>query len=168
MRWNVSWEAVLVGVGVFVLWVKLGDIMRAAGLGAFGEWRVSGRSWNPAAKFGAGSTAAIFFLFVRLVGSTLVVPPMEEVFFRSFLYRYIARPDFQSVAIGQFLWTPFVVTSLLFGFEHREWLAGIFCGFAYQGLVCWKKRLGDAITAHAITNALLGYWVITKGQWQFW
>ncbi len=168
MRWIVSWEAVLMGVAVFVLWVKLGDITRAAGLGSFGEWRVSGRSWNPAALFGRGSTAAIFFLFVRVVGSTFVVPPMEEVFFRSFLSRYIAKPDFQSIPIGQFLWTPFVVTSLVFGFEHREWLAGILCGLAYQGLVCWKKRLGDAITAHAITNALLGYWVITKGQWQFW
>jgi len=59
------------------------------------------------------------------------------------------------------------VTSLLFGFEHREWLAGIFCGFAYQGLVCWKKRLGDAITAHAITNALLGYWVSRKDNGSF-
>ena len=42
------------------------------------------------------------------------------------------------------------------------------CAFAYQGLVCRKKRLGDAITAHAITNALLGYWVIARDQWQFW
>jgi membrane protease YdiL (CAAX protease family) len=56
----------------------------------------------------------------------------------------------------------------MFGFGHHEWLAGILCGFAYQGLVCWKKRLGDAMTAHAITNFLLGVYVVWKGAWNFW
>ena len=93
---------------------------------------------------------------------------MEEVFYRSFVYRYIRNPNFQSVPLGQFFWTPFLITSALFGFEHREWLAGILCGLAYQGLVCWKKRLGDAIIAHAVTNGLLAFWVINKHQWQFW
>jgi CAAX prenyl protease-like protein len=168
MRWNLSWEGVLVGVAVFLIWVKLGDVIRLAGFGSFGEWKVTGKTWNPGAHFGVGSSAAIFFVIVRLLGSSLVVPPMEEVFFRSFVYRFIAKPDFQSIPLGQFLWIPFLVTSLLFGFEHREWLAGILSGCAFLGLVCWKKRLGDAITAHAVTNALLGYWVVTKGQWQFW
>jgi CAAX prenyl protease-like protein len=63
---------------------------------------------------------------------------------------------------------PFVVTSLVFGLEHHEWLAGILCGFAYQGLVIWKGRLGDAVTAHGITNFLLGVWVLWRGAWQFW
>jgi CAAX prenyl protease-like protein len=62
----------------------------------------------------------------------------------------------------------FVVTSLVFGLEHNEWLAGLFCGFAYQGLVLWKNRIGDAIAAHAITNFLLGGWVVWKGAWHFW
>ena len=99
---------------------------------------------------------------------TLIVPPLEEVFFRSFLYRYLIRADFLSLPLGGFVWKPFVITSLVFGLEHREWLAGILCGFAYQGLVCWKRRLGDAISAHATTNFLLGLWVIGKGAWQFW
>jgi CAAX prenyl protease-like protein len=102
------------------------------------------------------------------LGATLVVPLLEEVFFRSFLYRYLAKTDFQSVPMGQFMLVPFLVAAAIFCFEHREWLAGILCGFAYQGLVIWKKRLGDAITAHALTNLLLGLWVIWKGAWHFW
>jgi CAAX prenyl protease-like protein len=70
--------------------------------------------------------------------------------------------------LGQFGWTPFLATAAIFGFAHHEWLAGILCGFAYQGLVCWKKRLGDAMTAHAITNFLLGVWVVWRGAWHFW
>jgi hypothetical protein len=31
-----------------------------------------------------------------------------------------------------------------------------------------KNQLGDAMTAHAITNFLLGIWVVTRGAWQFW
>jgi CAAX prenyl protease-like protein len=130
--------------------------------------RVSSGLWNPGLHFGPGSTLAGFFILVRILGSGLVVPPLEEVFFRSFLYRYLAKPDFQSIPLGQFFWLPFFGTSILFGLEHREWLAGILCGFAYQGLVCRKKRLGDAISAHAITNFLLGLWVVWKQAWHFW
>jgi len=168
MRWKLSWEGLVVGVAVFVLWIKLGDAVHAAGLGSFGEWHISGKPWNPAAHYGASPPIATLFLAVRVIGSVLLVPPMEEVFYRSFVYRYIKSPNFESVPLGQFFWTPFVLTSVLFGFEHREWLAGILSGFAYQGLVCWKKRLGDAITAHAVTNGLLAFWVIARHQWQFW
>jgi len=169
MRWKVSWEGVVVGVGVFVLWVSLDPLLVKLGLAnSYPKMKLSGAAWNPHAIFGAGSTLAWFFIVVRLVGSSLVVPPLEEVFFRSFFYRYLARVDFLSVPLGAWLPVPFVVTSILFGLEHREWLAGLLCGFAYQGLVCWKKRLGDAMTAHAITNCLLGWWVVTRGQWQFW
>jgi CAAX prenyl protease-like protein len=115
-----------------------------------------------------GSARAWLFIGVSMLGSALVVPPLEEVFYRSFVYRYLTRSDFLAVPVGTYAWVLFVVTSVVFGFEHYQWLAGILCGFAYQGLVCWKKRLGDAMTAHAITNFLLGVWVIEKGAWGFW
>jgi CAAX prenyl protease-like protein len=108
------------------------------------------------------------FIGVRLLGSTFIVPPLEEVFYRSFLYRYVMQPDFQGIALGAFRASSFVVTAVIFGFSHFEWLAGVLCGLAYQGLVCWKKRLGDAMTAHAITNLLLGLWVMWRGAWNFW
>jgi hypothetical protein len=62
----------------------------------------------------------------------------------------------------------FVVTAVVFGFSHYEWLAGILCAFAYQGLAIHKKRLGDAMFAHGITNFLLGVWIVWKGDWHFW
>jgi hypothetical protein len=105
---------------------------------------------------------------VRCAGSTLVVPPLEEVFYRSFLYRYLARVDFLAVELRDFRAVPFVATALIFGLSHHEWLAGILCGCAYQWLVLRRGHLGDAMTAHAITNGLLGVWVAGRGQWQFW
>jgi CAAX prenyl protease-like protein len=123
--------------------------------------------WNPLLHFG-NSVAGWFFITVRLLGSSIVVPPLEEVFYRSFLYRWITRPDFGSVPLGHFHWKAFLITALMFGFAHNEWLAAILCAGIYQGLVCQKKRLGDAIVAHAITNFLLGAWVVWKGAWHFW
>ena len=173
MRAAFSWEAVAVGVGVCVMWVgldgfypKLSELSVKVGLSKAAA--TAALPWNPHAQFGEGAVLAWFFIAVRILGSSLVVPALEEVFFRSFLYRYIAKSDFQSVALGTFAALPFYLTSAVFAFEHEQWLAGLLCGFAYQGLVIWKKRLGDAIVAHAITNFLLGVWVVGKGAWQFW
>ena len=173
MRWAFSWEAILVGVGVFAVWV-----------GISGEWTTQNSlwiklgishppknpvaAWNPNEQFGSGSALAWCFVAVRILGSTFVVPPLEEVFYRSFLYRYIAKPNFQSVPLNKFLPVPFLATAAVFGFSHNEWLAGILCGAAYQWLVLRKNRLGDAMTAHAITNFLLGIWVVWKSAWNFW
>ena len=106
---------------------------------------------------------------MRIAGSTVVVPPLEEVFYRSFLYRYCVKADFRAVPFGQFHPVSFVVTSVIFGLMHPDrWLAGILCGSAYQALVVRNNRLGDAMTAHAITNFLLGIWVVWKNAWSFW
>jgi len=167
MRWTLSWEAVAVGIGVFVVWVGL-DGLYPKLPELFPKFVSSSEPWNPHTQFGQSTAIAWMVIAVRIAGSTLVVPPLEEVFFRSFVYRYLAKADFMSVSLGQFLWMPFIVTSVVFGLNHNEWLAGILCGFAYQGLVIYKKRLSDAITAHAITNFLLGIWVAWRGAWNFW
>jgi uncharacterized protein len=173
MRWALSWEAVAVGLGVLVMWIGLdphypmaNELFAKIGFGGSAKTAVDNA--NPNLVFGAHSPLTPFFLAVHIVGMTLVVPPLEEIFYRSFLYRFIAKPDFLSVPLNRFLPVPFFVTALIFGFEHNQWLAGILCGMAYQWLVLRKNRLGDAMTAHAITNFLLGAYVVWKGAWNFW
>lgn len=182
MRWRASWEAVAVGVGVWGLWVGLDGLYPS--LDAAARMLVSPvakyigleswcsatptlpKPWNPHEHFSSGIAWAI--VVARLLGSTLIVPPLEEVFYRSFLYRYILKPEFQTVSLNCFAWVPFLVTAGIFGLVHYEWLPGIFCGMLYQMLVLRHNRLGDAMTAHAITNFLLGVWVVWKGAWHFW
>ncbi len=161
MRWKISWESVVVGIAVFAIWVGLDGLYpRLAELGA---------GWNPLTQFGRSSALGWFYIVVRIAGSSIVVPPLEEVFYRSFLYRYFVRLEFLTMPLGQFHALSFVVTSVIFGLMHPDrWLAGILCGLAYQWLVIRKNRLGDAMTAHAITNFLLGLWVVWKGVWNFW
>lgn len=172
MKWAFSWEAVVVGVGVFAVWVgldglypSLNELLARIGFELSSE---PAKAWNPHVQFGEGSTLALLFIVVRIIGPVLVVPPLEEVFYRSFLYRWIVKPDFESVPLNRFNLKAFAFTALIFGFVHDQWLAGILCAMAYQFLVIRKNRLGDAMTAHAITNLLLGVWVIWRGAWNFW
>jgi hypothetical protein len=163
MRWKVSWEAAAVGVAVFVMWVGLdGHYPRLAKL-------QTEAGWNPHQQFGQGSAMAWLCIVARIAGSSLVVPPIEEVFYRSFLYRYLASSRFQAVAFNEFHALPFAATAVVFGLAHPgRWVAGILCGAAYQGLALRKNRLGDAMTAHGVTNFLLGIWIVWKGQWHYW
>ncbi len=163
IRWAFSWEAVVIGVGIFAVWVGLNPyypmnevLMKA------------GEPWNPFKLYGEGSGMAWFFVAVRTFGSALIVPPIEEAFYRSFLYRWFVRTNFTEMPLNRFHGLSFVVTALFFGLVHYQWVAGILCGMAYQWLVLRKNRVGDAMTAHAITNFLLGIWVVWKGAWIFW
>jgi CAAX prenyl protease-like protein len=173
MRWAFSWEALAVGIGILVMWIgidafypKADELFAKAGLASFSKTAVANS--NPNLVFGENTPLACFFQLVHVLGMTLVVPPLEEVFYRSFLYRYIAKPNFMEVPLNLFLPLPFFITAVVFGFEHNQWLAGILCGAAYQWLVLRKNRLGDAMTAHAITNFLLGAWIVWKHAWNFW
>lgn len=163
MRWAFSWEAVAVGVGVLVMWIGIDPFYPKLNLS-----KAALENSNPNLVFGDHSPLAWFFLLVHIFGMTVVVPPLEEVFYRSFIYRFIAKPNFLDVPLNRFLPLSFFATAVIFGFEHSQWLAGILCGMAYQGLVLRKNRLGDATTAHAITNFLLGVWVVWRGAWNFW
>lgn len=173
MRWAFSWEAIAVGIGIFALWIGISGGWTAQDslwhkLGLSHAPKSSDSIWDPVTAFGGYSPAVWFFLAVHVLGMTLVVPPLEEVFYRSFIYRYIASADFLTVPLNRFLPRPFCITVAVFGIAHNEWLAGMICGAAYQWLVLRKNRLGDAMTAHALTNFLLGAWVVWKHAWNFW
>jgi len=166
MRWAFSWEAAVVGVAIFAIWVGMDPYYPKNHL-LFKD--TEGSIWNPFARFGDGSMVAWALICIRIFGMTIVVPPLEEVFYRSLVYRYIIKYDFTKVALNHFDGVALVMVSLLFGAAHFQWLPGILCGLAYQGLVIRKGRLGDAMTAHAITNVLLGCYVVWKSgeAWKF-
>ena len=161
MRWAATRRAFWVGIGVFVLWVGLDQYYPKMGAGA-------GAIWNPFMAFGDNSKLAWGLVLMRFVGSVLIVPPLEEAFFRSFIYRYVASSDWSQVALSVWNWRAAGFSAVIFGFEHHEWLPGILCGLAYQWLTFKRGSLGEAMFAHAITNLALGIFVVSKGMWTFW
>lgn len=147
--------ALAAGVVVLVLWLSLG-----AG------WMTIGSS----AGFDPTSAGRIDWplVAVRIAGAALVVPIMEELFWRSFLLRWLDTPAFDSVDPSQVSIKSALITSVLFGFEHNLWLAGIVAGLAYSALYMRHRTIWSPILAHAVTNGLLGVWVVTTGSWSYW
>jgi uncharacterized protein len=146
-----------VALVVFILWVNM-----AWSFGTQGTLQ----GFNPN-LFNDGP-ARIGIIAFRLAGAVLVVPFMEEIFWRSFLIRYIISSDFEKVTIGRFTWSSFLITTVLFGLEHNLFLAGMMAGIAYNLLLYRTKSLTHCIFAHAVTNLLLGVYVLATGKWQFW
>jgi CAAX prenyl protease-like protein len=146
-----------VGLLVFVLWIKMDWAFGAVGVP---------QGFNPALF--PGSNLPIIMTAFRIAGAVLVVPLMEELFWRSFMIRYIIDKDFDTVKIGTFTWGSFLVTVVLFGLEHTYILAGIMAGIAYNLLLYRTRSLAQCVLAHAVTNLALAIYVIATGTWQFW
>lgn len=148
--------SLLVGLLVFVLWINL-DIT----LGS-----LTPRGFDPN-RF-ADPWLRLTLTASRLVGAVLVVPVMEELFWRSFLLRYIVNADFTKVPVGFFSWGSFAITVVLFGLEHHYLIAGMVAGAAYNLLLYRSRSLAHCILAHGLTNLALGVYVLQTGAWHFW
>jgi CAAX prenyl protease-like protein len=105
---------------------------------------------------------------VRWIGATLLVPVMEELFWRSFLMRWIENPTFEAVDPRRVGARAVVLSTFVFVLAHTLWLAAIVAGLAYAWLYRRTGKLWVAVIAHAVTNGALGVWVVLTGNWAFW
>ena len=156
IRFSFSWLPVIAGILVFFIWILPEGMYPQIGNSEFNPY-----------KHASGYGVHVVIAF-RLLGAILVVPLMEELFWRSFALRFAIKSDFKSVPLGQFSWFSFIFISILFGIEHQRWLVGIFAGMIYSGVLYRRKNLFDPILSHAITNSLLGMYVLSTHQWSFW
>ncbi len=147
----------------------------AAGLGVFWLWIHLTQPWatlgKPEAGFDprdAGSRMNWALALFRLGGAALVVPLMEELFWRSFILRWLKRAEFLAVDPARAGIKALAISSALFAVEHTLWLAGLLAGLAYGWLYMKTKNLWFPVIAHALTNGSLGLWVLATGNWQFW
>jgi uncharacterized protein len=109
------------------------------------------------------------FLVVRLAGPVLVVPVMEELFWRDFLWRSIQAPNnFKMVEVGTWDRNAVIIVTLLFASVHIQWMTAIVWGLMIMWLLLRTKSLGACIVAHGTTNLLLGLYVLIFRDWQFW
>ena len=154
-RW-VGMVAPALGAVVFVLWINLD-----AGWLSLG----GGPGYDPR---DAGGAIRWDLALPRMAGAALVVPVMEELFWRSFLLRWIDKPDFLALEPMRITLRALLIASALFGLEHNLWLAGIVAGLAYGWLYRASGNLWAPVVAHATTNLMLGVWVLSTASWSFW
>ena len=158
LNWRVGWLGPAIGAGVFIVWVGLDRLWSAPVVTAM-----------PGVLSASSAAARITWISFRVLAATVTVPIAEELAFRGFLLRRLISQDFESVAFTRFTWFALVISSVLFGALHGgHWLAGILAGLLYAFAVIRRGRIGEAVAAHATTNALLAVYVLAFGQWQLW
>jgi CAAX prenyl protease-like protein len=109
------------------------------------------------------------FIAVRVLESAILIPIIEELFWRGWLMRWAIRSDFESVPVGQYTALSFWAVALLFAAEHGPyWEVGLMAGVAYNWWAVRTRNLADCMLAHAVTNALLAGYVLVFDQWQYW
>jgi CAAX prenyl protease-like protein len=151
--------SVAIGLLVFALWIWIDKVVPYPHFGsrsAFDPTPLQGSAWWPA------------FLAVRLYGLALMVPVMEEIFWRSFLLRYLTRTDFESLPVGTFSAFALLVMLAASAVAHPEWLVAVLASLAYAVWLRSSRSLFGAILAHSTTNAALGAYVLRTGEWQYW
>jgi CAAX prenyl protease-like protein len=149
--------AVVVGAVVFQLWILLTE-----------PWMMLGRPTASFRPVDAEGQLQWGLVAVRWVGAALLVPVMEELFWRSFLIRWIDNPDFEKVDPSEVSPKAMILSTLVFMLAHTQWLGAIVAGLAYAWLYRYTRSLWVAVLAHAVTNGVLGVWVVINGNWQFW
>ena len=85
------------------------------------------------------------FLIIRFIGPVLVVPFMEELFWRDYVWRTVAAPnDFKLASIGEFDWYSITIVTLLFASLHVQWITAIVWGAMIAALLVKTKSLAHA------------------------
>ena len=148
----------LVGLLVFVVWIAPESWLWPD---AVPRCVSPAASPSPASPY-APATCGWALTLAKLAASAVVISVAEELFFRKWLVEF--------AGFGWML--------VLFGVEHMRWdlgvargsvfiAEGVFAGLCY-GLLAKKYGIVSAIVAHAVTNLVLGLYVIRFDKWFYW
>jgi CAAX prenyl protease-like protein len=168
IRWRLSSLAgsTVLGLAIFAIWVGP-DVL----------WPAYRQSWlftnnivgTPKSSLPAGVKASAMFILFRLLSSVVNVPVLEELFWRGWLMRWLISKDFERVPLGAYQAQSFWLVAVLFASEHGSyWDVGLITGALLNWWMIRTKSLADCILAHAVTNACLAVYVLTRDQWQYW
>ena len=117
-------------------------------------------------------TAGLYWMTVlaRFARLVIVVPLLEEIFWRGFLMRYLIHEKWRTVPFGAYTHLSFFAVAILFMFEHSmaDWPAAIVTGILFNLVAIRTKSLAACVVAHAVTNLGLGFYIMATRQWGFW
>ena len=168
LSWRPSYPLASIGIGIAVFLIWVGPDL------AFGyrhHWLFENSLTAPAkSPLDPALKHNFLFLTVRVLTSVGLVPVLEELFWRGWMMRWlINNHDFLKVPLGRYQPLAFWIVALLFASEHGPyWEVGLAAGIIYNWWLVRTKNLADCMLAHAVTNGVLGFYVISAGQWQYW
>ncbi len=155
-----------IGVLVFIVWIAPDLLFPNYRHFWLFENAVTGKA---ASSFSNHADLTPAVLALRMIRAVIIVPITEELFWRAWLMRWIIDQDFEKVPLGKYTAASFWTVALLFASEHGSyWDVGLAAGIIYNWWMVRTRSLGDLILAHAVTNFILGAYVIATGKWEYW
>jgi len=87
------------------------------------------------------------WIALRLIGTVLLVPLVEEMFFRGYVMARLDR--------GGMVWrlVAIAVSTALFAALHGRWVAAAVAGIVFALVMLRRGRVGDAVISHLVANA---------------
>ena len=158
--------SILLGLGVCALWVAP-DLLVP---GWRSHWLLQNAvTGSLTTSIPPDELADPLVMVLRVLRAALLVPVLEELFWRGWLPRWIVNTDWQRVPLGTYNTLAFVGTAVLFASEHGPfWDVGLACGLIYNAWMWKTKSLGDLVLTHAVTNAALSAFVLATGRYVYW
>ena len=130
------------------------------------EWLLGTRSaFNPFEQL-EGPTAAWAFLAARFLGLVAVVPLIEEFFLRGFVMRFVVDRDWWDVPFGKVNALAIALGTIFPVLSHPEWTAAAVWFSLITWLMVRTRNIWDCVAAHAITNLILGIYVVASENWR--
>jgi CAAX prenyl protease-like protein len=164
-----AWPFAIGTLGV-VLWIFLSELGIEEKIGSLiapGTFSSDRPAFNPFEQIPADSTRWTF-LGLRFALLAIFVPIIEELFLRGWLVRWIHDVDWKEVKYSGLSFAAIAAPTAYGVLTHSEKLAAL----VWFSLITWMmlktKNFWDCVLAHAITNLLLGLYVIWSGNWQLW
>ena len=157
--------SILLGVGVCALWIAPDTLFP----GWRGHWLFQNSVTGHLKNSIAPAELTGLMLVLRTARAALIVPVIEELFWRGWLPRWLQDPQVERVPLGQYTRLAFWATAALFAAEHGPyWEVGLLCGIIYNWWMRRTRSLGDLVIAHAVTNLTLSLYVIFTHRWEYW
>lgn len=103
--------------------------------------------------------AFVAWAVCRVLVTTVLVPVIEEMFFRGYLLTRLDGPALwrRALAIG--------ASSLAFALLHGRWLEAGLAGVVFALVALRRGRVTDAIWAHVVANGLVAAIAAARGDW---
>ena len=159
-------QSVILGVAVFLIWIGPDVLIPGYRQHWLFQNAILGRMGTPVPE---PTLTAPVVLWARIIRAVVLVPIIEEIFWRAWLMRWLISPRFEHIKLGAYAPMAFWVTAVLFASEHGPyWDVGLVTGVLYNWWMVRTRSLGDCILAHAVTNACLCAYVVATKHWEYW
>lgn len=155
-----------IGIGAFLLWIAPDTL--------FPGWRQHWLFTNAVmgevrVSLSAEQLSSPLLLLFRTLSATLMVPILEELFWRAWMLRWLVEKDFEKLPMGSCDRQSFWIVAALFAMEHGPyWEVGLLTGLLWNWWMTRTRSLGDLIFVHGVTNLALSLYVIWSKKWEFW